>query len=105
MMLTDFRIYRLTSHHLRKSVNLHQEAYLTQPTFSDTGGSFFPKAMTHLLVGMYIQEVALCALFFLARNANGKVSAIPQGVLMIILIVSTVSDMVDRPWYELILFR
>lgn len=52
--------------------------------------------MTHLLVGMYIQEVALCALFFLARNAAGKVSAIPQGVLMIILIVATVSHLVGN---------
>jgi hypothetical protein len=49
--------------------------------------------MTHLFVGMYIQEVALCALFFLARNADNKASAIPQGALMVVLCVTTVSDM------------
>jgi hypothetical protein len=39
-----------------------------QPPGSDTGGLFFPKAITHVFVGMYIQEVCLCALFFLARD-------------------------------------
>lgn len=40
---------------------------------------------------MYIQEVCLCALFFLRRDQNQKVAAIPQAVLMIVLIVITVS--------------
>lgn len=64
---------------------------IDQPPSSDTGGLFFPKAITHLFVGLYIQQIALCALFFLARNANNNVSAIPQAVLTIILIVTTVS--------------
>jgi hypothetical protein len=62
-----------------------------QPKSMDTGGRFFPKAINHVFVGLYVQEICLCALFFLARNENGKVSAIPQAVLMIILIVITVS--------------
>jgi hypothetical protein len=28
-----------------------------QPPSSDTGGLFFPKAITHILVGLYIQQV------------------------------------------------
>lgn len=40
---------------------------------------------------MYIQQVALCALFFLARDANGKASSVAQGALMVVLIVITVS--------------
>ncbi|KAJ9093395.1 hypothetical protein QFC21_006425 [Naganishia friedmannii] len=64
---------------------------IDQPPSSDTGGSFFPKAITHVFVGMYIQEVALCALFFLARNADGKASAIPQGALMVVLCVATLA--------------
>ena len=66
-----------------------------QPSEADTGGLFFPKAVTHVFVGIYIQEVCLCALFFLARNADDKVSAIPQGALMVVLILLTVSD--DAP--------
>lgn len=61
------------------------------PPGSDTGGLFFPKAITHVFVGMYIQEVALCAFFFLLRNDDLYASAIPQGALMIVLIVITVS--------------
>ncbi|KAJ9111097.1 hypothetical protein QFC19_001296 [Naganishia cerealis] len=64
---------------------------IDQPPSSDTGGSFFPKAITHVFVGMYIQEIALCALFFLARDADGKVSAIPQGALMVVLCVATLA--------------
>ncbi|WVF72428.1 hypothetical protein IAT40_007243 [Kwoniella sp. CBS 6097] len=60
-----------------------------QPAESDTGGLFFPKAITHVFVGMYIQEVCMAALFFLARNEQGNASAIPQGALMIVLIACT----------------
>ena len=63
-----------------------------QPPESDSGGVFFPKAVTHVFVGMYIQEICMCALFFLARDSNDRASAIPQAVLMICLIVCTVSD-------------
>jgi hypothetical protein len=62
-----------------------------QPKGLDTGGRFFPKAVNHVFVGIYVQEICLCALFFLARNEQGKVSAIPQAALMIVLIVFTVS--------------
>jgi hypothetical protein len=65
---------------------------IDQPPHSDTGGLFFPKAITHLFCGLYIQQIALCALFFLARNADGKVSAIPQGALMVVLCVMTVGS-------------
>ncbi|KXN81695.1 hypothetical protein AN958_03942, partial [Leucoagaricus sp. SymC.cos] len=53
-----------------------------QPPSSDTGGLFFPKAIQHLFVGLYIQEICLLALFFLAK-------AIPHGALMAVAIVFT----------------
>ncbi|KAG8698963.1 hypothetical protein FRC09_006915 [Ceratobasidium sp. 395] len=61
-----------------------------QPEAGDTGGLFFPKAMQHVFVGLYIQQVCMAALFFLARNQNNKPSAIPQGALMVVLIAITV---------------
>ncbi|KAJ6538712.1 hypothetical protein B0H10DRAFT_2448676 [Mycena sp. CBHHK59/15] len=61
-----------------------------QPPSSDTGGLFFPKAITHLFVGLYIQQICLAALFFLARDQAGKPSSVPQGALMIVLLVFTV---------------
>jgi len=60
-----------------------------QPRSSDTGGLFFPKAIQHLFVGLYVQQVCLCALFFLAQNSHNSPSAIPEGALMIVLIVFT----------------
>ncbi|KAI0764620.1 DUF221-domain-containing protein [Trametes elegans] len=55
----------------------------------ETGGLFFPKAIQHLFVGMYLQQVCLAALFFLAQDENQNASAIPEGALMIVLIVFT----------------
>lgn len=53
------------------------------------GGLFFPKAIQHIFVGMYVQLICLAALFFLSRNESGKASALPEGILTIILIVAT----------------
>jgi calcium permeable stress-gated cation channel len=61
-----------------------------QPSTSDTGGLFFPKAIQHIFVGMYVQQVCLAALFFLARDQNKKAGAVPEGALMVVLIVLTV---------------
>ncbi|KAI0347544.1 DUF221-domain-containing protein, partial [Trametopsis cervina] len=63
---------------------------LQQPRANDTGGMFFPKAIQHVFVGLYIEEICLAALFFLAQDGNKKASAIPEGVLMIVLIVITI---------------
>ena len=62
-----------------------------QPRSSETGGLFFPKAIQHLFVGLYVQQLCLCALFFLAQNSHDSPSAIPEGALMVVLIVFTVS--------------
>ena len=56
---------------------------------SDTGGLFFPKAIQHIFVGMYVQQLCMCALFFLARD-DKKAGAVPEGALMVVLIVITV---------------
>ena len=53
---------------------------LDQPASGDTGGLFFPKAIQHIFVGLYIQQICLAALFFLAPS--GKV----MGILTVVLI-------------------
>ncbi|KAH8987893.1 DUF221-domain-containing protein [Lactarius akahatsu] len=60
-----------------------------QPPSSETGGLFFPKAIQHVFVGLYVQQVCLCALFFLAQGSDHKPSAIPEGALMVVLIIFT----------------
>jgi calcium permeable stress-gated cation channel len=62
-----------------------------QPKSSETGGLFFPKALQHIFVGLYVQQLCLCALFFLAQNEHHKPSALSEGGLMIVLIIFTVS--------------
>lgn len=59
------------------------------PPETETGGLFYPKAITHIFVGIYIELLCLCGLFFLAQDADGNQSAIPQGAIMVVLIVIT----------------
>jgi calcium permeable stress-gated cation channel len=68
---------------------------MEQPMSSDTGGLFFPKAIHHIFVGLYVEQVCLAALFILARNEKGKPSALAEGAFMIVLIVLTVSSVDD----------
>lgn len=75
-------------YHLYKYLFLYQ---YTQPPSADTGGLFYPKAIQHVFVGLYVQQICLCALFFLAQDENKKQSAVPEGALMVVLIVFTVS--------------
>lgn len=67
---------------------------LDQSPASETGGLFFPKAIQHIFVGLYVQQVCMAALFFLAQNQNKKPSAIPMGALMVVLIFLTVCGIV-----------
>ncbi|GAA5838909.1 hypothetical protein JCM11251_003734 [Rhodosporidiobolus azoricus] len=60
------------------------------PPATETGGLFFPKALTHIFVGLYIEQLCMTGLFFLAQDENKKQSAIPQGAIMVVLIVITV---------------
>ncbi|KAK2462387.1 hypothetical protein APHAL10511_005693 [Amanita phalloides] len=53
---------------------------------TDTGGLFFPKAIQHVFVGLYVEQVCLAALFFLSRGANKHATSVPEGVLMVVLI-------------------
>lgn len=57
---------------------------LDQPASGDTGGLFFPKAIQHMFVGLYLQQICLAALFFLLPGARA------QGGLTIALIIITV---------------
>lgn len=56
---------------------------------ADTGGLLFPAAVDQLFAGLYIMELCLCGLFFLARNADDKASCLPQGIIMIVALVAT----------------
>lgn len=59
------------------------------PAAHETGGRFFPLAMNHVFIGLYFSQLCLAGLFFLARDAADKASSIPQGAMMIVLIILT----------------
>lgn len=44
-----------------------------QPAWAETGGLFFPKAVDHVFVGLYLEQICLATLFFLARDEDGQV--------------------------------
>ena len=46
-----------------------------QPDNNETGGRFFPRGITHIFCGIYLQELVLIGLFFLAADNNSKRSA------------------------------
>ncbi|KAF8160922.1 DUF221 family protein [Crassisporium funariophilum] len=54
----------------------------------ETGGMYFPMAINNLFVGLYIEQICLACLFFLKTSVSG-VTAVIQGVFMIVLLVLT----------------
>ncbi|KAF9467356.1 DUF221 family protein [Collybia nuda] len=59
-----------------------------QPDELETGGLYFPMAVSNLFVGLYIEQICLACLFFLKVKDNGFSSAI-EGALMLVLVVIT----------------
>jgi hypothetical protein len=51
-------------------------------TEQDCGGLFYPKALKHLLTGLYMMQVCLIALFLLVRDSQGKAKCIGQACIM-----------------------
>lgn len=63
--------------------------YFVQRNKVDTHGKLFNGALSQLFLGIYVLEITLIGLFFLVRNGQNKASAFPQGIIMIIALVST----------------
>ncbi|KAJ7495963.1 DUF221 family protein [Mycena galericulata] len=64
-----------------------------QPDESETGGLYFPMAVSNLFVGLYIEQICLACLFFL-KASIAPASSVAEGVLMLILIVITATAQV-----------
>ncbi|CAN9211509.1 unnamed protein product [Alternaria alternata] len=59
----------------------HSRILLTE---HDHGGLFYPKALKHLLAGLYLMQVCLAALFFLVRDSQGSARCIGQACVMVL---------------------
>lgn len=52
-------------------------------------GSHYPKAMFHLLLGIYCLEVCMIGLFIMAKDSSGKPICIAHAVIMGLVLVAT----------------
>ncbi|KAF4463414.1 phm7-similarity to hyp1 [Fusarium albosuccineum] len=56
----------------------------------DTGGVLYPRALNQTFTGVYVMELCLAGLFFIVKDENGRLACTAQGVIMILLFISTV---------------
>lgn len=56
----------------------------------DTGGLLFPTAVNQLFTGIYVLELCLIGYFFVSQDGDGALACIPQGVIMVAVMVLTV---------------
>ena len=66
----------------------YQTLYVNAYKF-DTGGLLFPRAVGQLFTGIYVMELALIGLFLLVRDAQNRLSCLPQAIIMIVMLVLT----------------
>jgi hypothetical protein len=56
---------------------------------TDTGGVLYPRAINQTFTGLYVMELCLVGLFFLAEDETGKNVCFPQGIIMLVALVLT----------------
>ncbi|KAJ4175902.1 hypothetical protein NW759_017595 [Fusarium solani] len=56
----------------------------------DTGGVLYPRALNQTFTGVYVMELCLAGLFFIVKDADGRLACTAQGVIMILLFIATV---------------
>jgi hypothetical protein len=57
---------------------------------TDTGGVLYPRAINQTFTGLYVMELCLIGLFFLAEDETGKNVCFPQGIIMVIALIFTI---------------
>ncbi|KAK0636929.1 hypothetical protein B0T17DRAFT_486124 [Bombardia bombarda] len=56
---------------------------------TDTGGVLYPRAINQTFTGLYVMELCLIGLFFLARDEQGNSACFAQAIIMIVAIILT----------------
>ena len=56
---------------------------------TDTGGVLYPRAINQTFTGLYVMELCLIGLFFLAQDEDGKRVCFIQGIIMIVALFLT----------------
>jgi hypothetical protein len=64
--------------------------YVYQNDF-ESGGRFFVAALNQLFTGLYVLELCLVGLFFIATGVDGRLTCIPHGLAMLVVLALTVA--------------
>lgn len=56
----------------------------------DSGGLYFPKAINHLYMGLYIMEICMTGLFLLVRDENDEIYCLPHAIIMFVMFFLTI---------------
>ncbi|KAL2023425.1 hypothetical protein VTK56DRAFT_2782 [Thermocarpiscus australiensis] len=56
---------------------------------TDTGGVLYPRAVNQTFTGLYVMELCLIGLFFLAEDDTGANVCVPQAIIMIVAMILT----------------
>ena len=56
---------------------------------TDTGGVLYPRAINQTFTGLYVMELCMIGLFFLAEDEDGTNVCFPQAIIMIVAMILT----------------
>ena len=71
----------------------------------DTGGVLYPRALNQTFTGVYVMELCLIGLFFMAKDENADAVCSAHAVIMVIVLVATVLFQTFLNWRFAPLFR
>ncbi|KAF8637999.1 hypothetical protein AX16_010631 [Volvariella volvacea WC 439] len=63
-----------------------------QPDEMETGGLYFPMAVSNLFVGLYIEHICLACLFFLKSSVSKEAGIVQAGLMLALLGITAVAQ-------------
>ncbi|KAK3936387.1 hypothetical protein QBC46DRAFT_419404 [Diplogelasinospora grovesii] len=81
-------IFAIITFSLLWAANRYNMLYVTRFR-TDTGGVLYPRAINQTFTGLYVMELCLVGLFFLAQDESGSNACIPQAIIMVVAIILT----------------
>ncbi|KAK3318516.1 hypothetical protein B0H66DRAFT_241354 [Apodospora peruviana] len=81
-------IFAIITFSLLWFANRYNMLYVTRFR-TDTGGVLYPRAINQTFTGLYVMELCLIGLFFLAEDEDGTNVCFPQAIIMIVTVILT----------------
>ncbi|KAH8880657.1 DUF221-domain-containing protein [Thozetella sp. PMI_491] len=83
-------IFAIITFSLLWVANRYNMLYVTRFK-NDTGGVLFPRAINQTFTGLYVMELCLIGLFFSSVDENGNLASFPQGIIMVVVMILTIT--------------